>query len=89
MNKEKIYEINETVIGSRDNYKNVAYKGTAYTRKGSSNYLMMQEEREKVVEYNNINYSNFINYSQMSIGYSDLDDIMVAAIVGAWKIIIS
>lgn len=50
---------------------------------------MMQEEREKVVEYNNINYSNFINYSQMSIGYSDLDDIMVAAIVGAWKIIIS
>lgn len=85
LNKEKIYEINETVIGSRDNYKNVAYKGTAYTRKGSSNYLMMQEEREKVVEYNNINYSNFINYSQMSIGYSDLDDIMVAAIVGAWE----
>lgn len=48
LNNEKLYEIKQTVKNVKEPIKS-AIKGLAYTRFGTSNRVMMQEDRERVI----------------------------------------
>lgn len=87
-NIDRVYEVNETVVGNPKatfSEKNAAYKGQAYSRHGSSNYIMMREDRDKIkgavfeTKYSYVKRE----YEQVHISNS-INSILIAAIIGSW-----
>lgn len=90
-NIKRIYEVNKTVIGEKSDQASVkagVYQGQAFTRQGSRNSILMQNEREEITkkkirpddkEY--IAYRSVNTYNPMT----KIKPIVVAALVGEWN----
>ena len=94
-NKDFVYEVKETVTneksGSLSNKTNSArkvkgvYIGQAFTRYGSQNSIMFNEDRKKLMNrivYQSPDVGLFNNYNVM---VNDLDSYIIASLVGSWN----
>lgn len=94
-NKDFVYEVKETVTneksGSLSNKTNSArkvkgvYIGQAFTRYGSQNSIMFNEDRKKLMNrivYQSPDVGLFNNYNVM---VNDLDSYIIASLVGLWN----
>lgn len=88
-----IYEVDKTYIGdnkSNPGEKAGAYKGQAFFRHGSKNYIMMHEDRKRILSYiaqpipkYELDPNQFDNVHILS--RSGLSSIAIAAVLGGWN----
>lgn len=89
-NTSRIYEVGETSIAEGTNKvteKNAAFKGQAFSRRGSSNYILMQDDRANILKAIQqpqalIDFNTFFNDVSLE---SSIKPILAAVIVGSWN----
>ncbi|MCM1233989.1 MAG: ATP-binding protein [Ruminococcus flavefaciens] len=85
MNREWVYEVKETYIAKSSPNKPGVFIGQAFTRRGSKNYVMMQQDRDHL--------KNIFGAPLFTSGWqnshptstSEMDPILIAAIIGCWN----
>lgn len=85
MNREWIYEVKETFISKSSPTKSGVFMGQAFTRRGSKNYVMMQQDREHLKEVCGTLLSMKWNQNWYPTPTSEIDPILIAAIIGCWN----
>ncbi len=90
-NIKRIYEVNKTVIGEKNmqaSAKAGVYQGQAFTRQGSRNSILMQNEREEIIkkkirpdDKEHIAYRSVSTYNMMT----KIQPIVVAVLLGEWN----
>ena len=85
MNREWIYEVKETYIAKSLPTKSGVFIGQAFTRRGSKNYVMMQQDRDHLKEVCGVPPSIRLNQNWYNNFTSELDPILIAAIIGCWN----
>lgn len=88
-NIDRVYEVNETVVGDSSatfSEKNAAFKGQAYSRHGSSNYIMMREDRNRIKDaVFETMYSSVLRAYEPVHTSSNMNSVLIAAIIGSWN----
>ena len=87
-NREWVYEVKENVIPNQNvPPRCCAMQGQAFTRRGSKNYVMMQEDREHLKSHCGVRVLPSWPYAApggITSSANSLDSITVAAIIGGW-----
>lgn len=92
MNREWIYEVGETFVSDKtisSSHKHLVMQGQAFTRRGSKNYIMMQNDRERLKKHSD----SIIFPDALSVyvprfpvqSQNGKDSITFAAIIGGWR----
>ncbi len=91
-NKDFVYEVKETVTSTITNEESNSpkklrgvYIGQAFTRYGSQNKIMFNDDRKKLMNriiYQPLDVGSFNNYN---VTVNDLDSYIVASLVGSWN----
>ena len=91
-NKDFVYEVKETVTEDVTNEKLVlkkkvkgVYVGQAFTRYGSQNKIMFNDDRKKLM--NRIIYPspNVESFNKYNIFVNDIDSYIIASLIGSWN----
>lgn len=89
INLDRVYEVSETIVGDSSaafSEKNAAFKGQAYSRHGSSNYIMMREDRNRIKDaVLETRYSSVLRAYEPSHTSSNMSSVLIAAIIGCWN----
>lgn len=85
MNREWIYEVKETFISKSSPTKSGVFIGQAFTRRGSKNYVMMQQDRDHLKEVCGTPLSIRWNQNWCPTYTSEIDPILIAAIISCWN----
>ncbi len=85
MNREWIYEVKETFISKSSPTKLGVFIGQAFTRRGSKNYVMMQQDRDHLKEVCGTPLSLRWNQNWYATATSEIDPILIAAIISCWN----
>lgn len=85
MNCEWIYEVKETYIAKSILTKPGVFIGQAFTRRGSRNYVMMQQDRDHLKEICGVPLSTRWGLNLRLTSTSEIEPILIAAIVGCWN----
>lgn len=85
MNREWIYEVKETCIAKSPPTKPGVFIGQAFTRRGSKNYVMMQQDRDHLKEICGTHLSTSWSPNLHPTSSSEMDPILIAAIIGCWN----
>ncbi len=88
MNKEWVYEVKETYIaksGSSLSPKCAVFAGQAFTRRGSKNYIMLQQDRDHLKSICTApQVMNWVPNWPIS-STAEMEPILIAAIIGCWN----
>jgi len=88
MNREWIYEVKETYIaksGSSPSPKHAVFVGQAFTRRGSKNYVMLQQDRDHLKSICTAPQTiNCVPNWPVS-STAEMEPILIAAIIGCWN----
>lgn len=85
MNREWIYEVKETFISKSSPTKLGVFIGQAFMRRGSKNYVMMQQDRDHLKEVCGTPLSLRWNQNWYATATSEIDPILIAAIISCWN----
>lgn len=87
MNREWIYEAKETYVSRSPTEKYAVFIGQAFTRRGSKNYVMMQQDRDHLKEIctSPLSAGQNSGWQSIPISVSKIDPLLIASIVGSWN----
>ena len=86
-NNEWVYEAGETVIGNKNAAfaeKNGVFKGQAFTRYGSVNRIMLDKERNRLINRHTIKKPSF-SIADYQVSANEVNCIIAAALIGTWN----
>lgn len=87
LNREWIYEAKETYVSKSPTEKYAIFMGQAFTRRGSKNYVMMQQDRDHLKEICALHLSagHDLGWQSVPISTNKMDPLLAAAIIGGWN----